>query len=110
MKNFTLSFLITLIAIIFYPNSKVLSKEKSELSLTQFHTATTIYCGPTIDFHEVFPKNDLKFTGFIDQDHILKLFISEDNEYVVIVENVHKLSCVHFGGSPGMIIKKEISY
>ena len=98
MKKIILGLFILLI-----PTSGFSQNIMKELAITQFHTATTIYCGTTKDFYNSFPKEDLKFTGYIDEHHILKLFISKNQEYVLIVENQNKLSCIHFGGQYGQI-------
>ena len=87
-------------------------EDKKELSVTQFSIVTTVWCGSTEKFNEVFPKENLKFTGFIDGAHIIKLFIDEDNGYSIILENSGGLSCVHFGGRPGVLTntKESIKY
>ena len=100
MKKIILGLFILLIPTSGFSQNKNIMKE---LALTQFNTATTIYCGITKDFNNSFPKEDLKFTGYIDQEHMLKLFISQNSEYVLIVENLNKLSCIHYGGQYGQI-------
>jgi len=87
-------------------------EDKKELSVTQFSVVTTIFCGSVEEFHKAFPKENLKFTGFLDGSHIVKLFIDEDNGYSIIIESSGGLSCVHFGGRPGVLTntKENIKY
>ena len=87
-------------------------EDMTELQVTQFNIVTSVFCGATEKFNEVFPKENLKFTGFIDDSHIVKLFVGEDNGYSVIIENSGGLSCIQNSGSPGILMdnKKNIQY
>ena len=98
-----------LLLIPFYAFSQ---EDKKELSVTQFNIVTPVWCGSTEDFHKVFLKENLKFTGFVDGAHIIKLFIDEDNGYSIIIENSGGLSCIQHGGRPGILMnnKKNIKY
>jgi len=84
----------------------------TELQVTQFNVVTSVFCGATEKFNKAFPKENLKFTGFIDDAHIVKLFIGKNNGYSIIIENSGGLSCIQHGGSPGILIdnKKNIQY
>ena len=98
-----------LLLIPFYAFSQ---EDKKELRVTQFNIVTPVFCGSVENFNKAFPKENLKFTGFINSSHIVKLFIDEDHGYSIIIENSGGLSCVHFGGRPGVLIntKKNIKY
>tara|TARA_R110002020_G_scaffold234928_1_gene447073 strand:- start:58 stop:405 length:348 start_codon:yes stop_codon:yes gene_type:complete len=108
MKRFIfLSMFLLLIP--FYAFSQ---EDKKELQVTQFNVVTPVFCGATEKFNEVFPKENLKFTGFIDDSHIVKLFVGEDNSYSVIIENSGGLSCIQNSGGPGILMdnNKNIKY
>ena len=98
-----------LLLIPFYAFSQ---EDEKELQITQFNIVTSVYCGATENFNKVFPKENLKFTGFIDDAHIVKLFIGEDNSYSIVIENSGGLSCIQNSGSPGILMdnKKNIQY
>tara|TARA_Y100001951_G_C11054331_1_gene137363 strand:- start:54 stop:398 length:345 start_codon:yes stop_codon:yes gene_type:complete len=98
-----------LLLIPFYAFSQ---EDEKELQITQFNIVTSVYCGATENFNKVFPKENLKFTGFIDDAHIVKLFIGEDNSYSIVIENSGGMSCIQNGGSPGILTnnKKNIKY
>jgi hypothetical protein len=82
------------------------------LQVTQFNIVTAVYCGSTENFSKVFPKENLKFTGFIDDSHIVRLFIGKDDGYSIIIENSGGMSCIQNTGSPGILMnnKKNIKY
>ena len=108
MKKFIfLSMFLLLIP--FYAFSQ---EDEKELQITQFNVVTPVFCGATEKFNEVFPKENLKFTGFIDDSHIVKLFVGEDNSYSVIIENSGGLSCIQNSGGPGILMdnNKNIKY
>ena len=87
-------------------------EDMTELQVTQFNVVTTVFCGATEKFNKAFPEENLKFTGFIDDSHIVKLFVGEDNGYSVIIENSGGLSCIQNSGGPGILMdnKKNIQY
>ena len=87
-------------------------EDEKEASVTQFSIVTNVFCGSVEDFKKAFPEENLKFTGFLDSSHIVKLFIDKDHSYSIIIESSGGLSCMHFGGRPGVLIntKKNIKY
>jgi len=88
----------------FYASSQ---EKEIELEVTQFNVVTSVLCGVTKKFHKVFSEKILKFTGFIDEAHVVKLFVNKDHAYSIIVENSGGLSCIQFGGMPGMLSNNE---
>ena len=58
---------------------------------------------------KVFKEEQLIFTGLVDKLNVLKVFLSDDSGYVVMVENAGGLSCIYFNGSLGMKINKSTS-
>ena len=52
--------------------------------------------------NKVCKQEQLRFTGLIDRLDFLKVFLSDDSGYVVMVEHAGGLACIYFNGSLGM--------
>jgi hypothetical protein len=93
--------LLLSLALMILPFSVLSAEENEEIQVTQFNVVSTVYCGGSKQFHKLFSKKGLKFTGYIDEQNIVKLFLNEKAGYTILVENVGGMSCIHFAGTPG---------
>jgi hypothetical protein len=95
--------LILSLALMILPFSVLSAEEKAEVQVTQFNIVSTVFCGGSEQFYKVFPKDTLKFTGYIDNQNIVKLFLNGEAGYTIMVENIGGMTCIHFSGAPGVL-------
>jgi hypothetical protein len=105
MNKFILS-----LALILFPFSALSAEDKKDLNVTQFNVVSTVFCGGAEQFNKAFPKDTLKFTGYIDNQNIVKLFLNGEAGYTIMVENVGGMTCIHFAGAPGVLKNNVKSY
>ena len=77
------------------------------LDVTILNTVVPVSCSDTKNMDKVFKEEQLIFTGLVDKLNVLKVFLSNDSGYVVMVENAGGLFCIYFNGSLGMKINKS---
>ena len=84
--------------------------EKKPEHLTLFATmlsTTAVQCAPSDNSKNIFKPEQIVFTGFIDQNNIFKVYLTEDNIWSGMLENSAGLSCIYFTGTPGIVKKPK---
>jgi|TARA_R110000787_G_scaffold121910_2_gene232797 hypothetical protein len=84
----------------------VSAKEKNA-DITEFNIVTSVSCGMAKDLSKVFIVKDLIFTGLINTSSIVKIYLTEDKAFAIIMENSIGMSCLYFTGIPGILIDKK---
>ena len=94
---------IIIVIISFILISFTAQAQEKELILATMLTALPAHCAPTKDVEKVFTKEQLVFTGLVDQYNIFKIFVNKEGAWTSMLQSVSGLSCVYFSGIPGII-------
>ena len=94
---------IIIVIISFILISFTAQAQQKELILATMLTALPAHCAPTKDVEKVFTKEQLVFTGLVDQSNIFKIFVNKEGAWTSMLQSVSGLSCVYFSGIPGII-------
>ena len=94
---------IIIVIISFILISFTAQAQEKELILATMLTALPAHCAPTKDVEKVFTKEQLVFTGLVDQSNIFKIFVNKEGAWTSMLQSVSGLSCVYFSGIPGII-------
>ena len=105
-KKIILSILFILISFPVLAEDPLLKEEKVELSLTQFNMVMPASCGPTKDLEEVFKKDQIVFTGLMQNHNLIEVYLNDKEGFAIIMKNVAGLSCLYFSGIPGVVKEK----
>ena len=105
-KKIILSILFILISFPVLAEDPLLKEEKVELSLTQFNLVVPASCGPTEDFKAVFKKDQIVFTGLMQNNNLIEVYLNDREGFAIIMKNAAGLSCLYFSGIPGIAKEK----
>jgi len=105
-KKIILSILFILISFPVLAEDPLLKEEKVELSLTQFNMVLPASCGPTKDMETVFKKDQIVFTGLMQNNNLIEVYLNDEEGFAIIMKNVAGLSCLYFSGIPGVVREK----
>jgi len=100
-KSIILSILFVLIS---FP---ALSEEDETGTVTSFNVVTPISCASSIEMKKIFKSKDIAFTGMINQNSVIKVFMNEVNGFAIIMENSAGLACIYFSGGLGILKDKS---
>ena len=84
-----------------------LVEEKVELPLTQFNMVAPVSCGPTKEMAKVFKRDQVVFTGLLENHNLIEVFINDEKGFAIIMKNAAGLSCLYFSGIPGILKDKN---
>ena len=84
-----------------------LVEEKVELPLTQFNMVTPVSCGSTKEMTRVFKRDQVVFTGLLENHNLIEVFINDEKGFAIIMKNAAGLSCLYFSGIPGILKDKS---
>jgi hypothetical protein len=81
------------------------AEEQKEINLTLATMMTSLpaHCAPSVDMEKVFTKDQVVFTGFVDNSNIFQIFINKDGAWTSMLQNVSGISCIYFSGIPGIL-------
>ena len=99
-KKIILSLLFILIS---FP---ALSEENKGSTVTELNLVTPVSCASAKVMAKVFKNKDLVFTGIVSQSNIVKVYMNEENAFIVMMENVAGLACIYFTGGVGILKEK----
>ena len=105
-KKIILSILFILISFPVLAEDPLLKEEKVELSLTQFNMVLPASCGPTKDLETVFKKDQIVFTGLMQNNNLIEVYLNDREGFAIIMKNAAGLSCLYFSGIPGIAKEK----
>jgi hypothetical protein len=94
-----------IISFILFPFTAQAQHEKEEPSLTMgtMLTALPIHCAPTPRMETVFKKEQVVFTGLVDQANVFKIYINKEGIWSGMLESVAGISCVFFSGAAAVL-------
>ena len=105
-KKIILSILFILISFPVLAEDPLVEK-KVELPLTQFNMVTPVSCGPTKEMTRVFKRDQVVFTGLLENHNLIEVFINDEKGFAIIMKNAAGLSCLYFSGIPGILKDKN---
>ena len=105
-KKIILSILFILISFPVLAEDPLVEK-KVELPLTQFNMVAPVSCGPTKEMARVFKRDQVVFTGLLENHNLIEVFINDEKGFAIIMKNAAGLSCLYFSGIPGILKDKN---
>ena len=82
---------IIIVIISFILISFTAQAQEKELILATMLTALPAHCAPTKDVEKVFTKEQLVFTGLVDQSNIFKIFVNKEGAWTSMLQSVSGL-------------------
>ena len=105
-KKIILSILFILVSFPVLAEDPLVKKEKIELPLTQINMVVPVSCGPTKDMERVFKKDQIVFTGLMQNHNLIEVYLNDEEGFAIIMKNSAGLSCLYFNGIPGIVKEK----
>ena len=92
---------------LFISGSLYAEEKKSELVLGTIMTSLPAHCATTKEMAKVFKKEQIVFTGMMDQTNVFKVYLKKDGMWTSMLDNVSGISCIYFSGMPGIVSSKK---
>jgi hypothetical protein len=102
-------FIISIFLVACFSTTAQAGHETEEPSLTMgtMLTALPIHCAPTPRMETVFKKEQVVFTGLVDQANVFKIYINKEGIWSGMLESVAGISCVFFSGGAAVLKTPE---